>query len=77
MPRITLLLVAGLALFTLSAGLYVLPVLREPVPVGAIPDYVKERVAARLEGKLPWFLAGSMLTVGILYTWFAGGKGKT
>jgi hypothetical protein len=67
-PRITILLVAGFALFLLSAGLYVLPVLREPPPPGAIPDYRKERVIARLEGKVLWFLAGSMITVTLIGT---------
>lgn len=68
MPRISLLVAAGFALFLLSAGLYVLPVLREAPPPGAIADYQKERVRARLEGKVLYFLAGSMVTVTLLYT---------
>ena len=62
-PRIALSLAGGFLLFLLSAGLYVMPVLLEEPPPGAIPDYHKERVRARLEGKVLWFLAGSMIVV--------------
>ena len=68
MPRIALLLVAGFCLFLAATGLYILPTLRETSPPGAIPDYRKERIIARLEGKVLWFLVGSMLTVTILGT---------
>jgi hypothetical protein len=60
-PRVTLMLVAGFLLFLVAAGLYVLPVLLEPAPPGAIVDYHKERVMARLEGKVIYLLVGSML----------------
>ena len=62
----TLTLLAGFAVFLLSAGLYVLPVLLEPAPPGAIEDYHKERVVARLEGKTRYFLFGSFLGVTLL-----------
>jgi len=65
-PRITLLLLSGFVLFLLSTGLYLWPVLHEPAPPGAIPDYYKERIRARLEGKVIWFLAGSMITVTLI-----------
>jgi hypothetical protein len=67
-PRVSLTLIAGFVVFLVSAGLYALPALREPVPPGAIADYRKERVMARLEGKVLWFLAGSMITVTLLST---------
>jgi hypothetical protein len=63
LPRITLVLIGGFVLFMLIAGLYVLPVLLETPPPGAIPDYTKERVMARLEGKVLWMLATSLLVV--------------
>ena len=67
-PRIALLLIGGFALFLVSAGLYLLPVLGETPPPGAIPDWRKERVVARMEGKVMWFLSGSMLVVAALGT---------
>lgn len=60
-PRVTLTLLAGFLLFVLIAGLYALPVMLEATPPGAIPDYAKERVMARLEGKVLWMLAASLL----------------
>ena len=65
-PRVTLTLLAGFAIFLISAGLYVLPALLEPVPPGAIPDYRKERVIARLDGKVPYFLLGSFVGATLL-----------
>ena len=65
-PRVALLAVTGFGLFALSAGLYVLPVLRAPAPPGAIADYTAERVRARLDGKVGWFLAGSFAAAALL-----------
>jgi hypothetical protein len=65
-PRVTLTVLSGLAVFLLSAGIYVLPVLLEPAPPGAIADWHKERVIARMEGKVPYFLLGSFLGVALL-----------
>jgi hypothetical protein len=48
-------------LFFAVSLLYALPVLMEPVPQGATPSYVQERVRARLRGKIPWFLGGSLI----------------
>ena len=62
-PRITIMVLASMLLFTLLAGLYVLPVLLEPPPLGAIPDYTQQRVMARLEGKTLWLLCASFLTI--------------
>ena len=65
-PRVSLTLAAGFLLFLLSAGAYVTPVLLEPLPPDAIPDYRKERVAARLDGKVTYFLFGSLLAATLL-----------
>lgn len=67
MPRVTLALFAGLALFVLVAMLYSLPVLLETPPPGAIPDYTAERVRAHLSGKVHWLLGGSFLVVAVLF----------
>lgn len=60
-PRLTVTLVAGFLLFALASLLWALPVLLETPPPGAIPDYVRERVMARLDGVVVWLFAGSML----------------
>ncbi len=65
-PRITLTVLAGFAVFFLSAGLYALPALLEEPPPGAIPDYQRERVSARLEGKVLYFLIGAFAGVTIV-----------
>ncbi len=66
-PRLTLSLLGGFLLFMLIAFFYaVLPVWREPVPPGAIPDYARERVMARLDGKVSWMLGGSLLVAGFV-----------
>ena len=65
-PRVTLTLVAGFVVFLVAAALYVLPVLTEPAPPGAIPDYHKERVIARLDGKVHYFLIASFVGVTLL-----------
>ncbi len=65
-PRVTLTLLAAFGVFLLTAGLYVLPVLLEPAPPGAIADWHRERVAARLHGKVRYFLFGSFLGVTLL-----------
>ena len=62
----TLSLAAGFLLFLLASGLYVLPVLLEPAPPGAIVDYHKERVRARMEGKVIWFLVGSFMCTALV-----------
>ncbi len=62
----TLSLAAGFLLFLLSSGLYVLPVLLEPAPPGVILDYHKERVRARMHGKVIWFLVGSFLCTSLV-----------
>ncbi len=73
-PRITLSLVAGFLLFLLSSGLYVLPVLLEPAPPGAILDYHQERVRARMQGKVIWFLVGSFLCTALVSARPRGGS---
>ncbi len=64
-PRFTLFILAGFALFSLLALLYSLPVLMEAPPPGASPDYVQERVRAHLEGKAGWIMVGSFLIVAV------------
>jgi hypothetical protein len=58
-PRFTLILMAGFALFALLAMLYSLPILLEEPPPGASPDYIQERVRAHLEGKTGWIMVGA------------------
>jgi len=62
-PRFTLFILAGFALFAVVALLYSLPILLETPPPGASPDYVSERVRAHLEGKASWLMVGSFLVV--------------
>ena len=62
-PRITVALFAGFVVFVVMATLYVLPVLLETAPPGAIPDYHRERVMAHLEGKVMWLLVAAYLLV--------------
>lgn len=65
-PRVTLALLLGFLLFLASAGIYVAPTLLEPAPPDAISDYYRERVAARLEGKVTYFLLGSFVVATLL-----------
>ena len=58
-PKLTLLLLAGLALFFMSLFLYSLPAMYEEPPPGAVESWHTERVKQRLRGKVHWFLAGS------------------
>ena len=58
-PRFTLVLVAGFALFVLLAMLYSLPVMFETPPPHASPDYIQERVRAHLEGKITWIMVAA------------------
>jgi len=58
-PRLTLLVLAGFALFFASLFVYSLPVMFETAPPGAIESWHEERVKQRLRGKVHWFLVGS------------------
>jgi hypothetical protein len=64
-PRFTLFILAGFVLFALLAMLYALPVMLEEPPPGASPDYLQERVRARLDGKTGWIMVGSFLIVSV------------
>lgn len=64
-PRFTLFILAGLVLFVLLAMLYALPVMLEEPPPGASPDYVQERVRARLDGKSGWIMVGAFGIVAV------------
>jgi predicted MFS family arabinose efflux permease len=65
-PRMTLFILAGFALFSVLALLYSLPILLDPTPPGASPDYVAERVRAHLDGKASWLMLGSFLVVAVV-----------
>ena len=65
-PRVTLSLLVAVAVFLVITGLYLLPVLLEPPPPGAIPDYMAERVRARLDGKVLWLATASLAVVTIM-----------
>ncbi len=60
-PRLTVTILAGFAFFGVASALWVLPALMETPPPGAIADYTKERVMARLDGAVAPLFAGSML----------------
>ena len=69
-PRFTLVLAGGFALFVLLAMLYSLPVMFETPPANASPDYVQERVRAHLEGKVSWIMLASFgIAAGIASRW--------
>jgi len=65
-PRITLTLLFGLLIFVVVALLWVLPVLLEEPPPGAIPDWRAERVRAVLAGKALYLLVASVLAAAAL-----------
>jgi len=60
-PRATLVVAGGFALFFVVALLYSMPVFFEPLPEGATQSYLEERVKTRLEGKVPWLLGVSLI----------------
>lgn len=62
----TLIILAGFALFLVLTLVYCLPVLLETPPQGAIADYTAERVKAHLQGKVSWIMATAFLIVGML-----------
>lgn len=65
-PRATLFILSGFVVFVLLAMLYSLPVMLEEPPPGASPDYVKERVRAHLDGKIPWIMVGAFGIVALV-----------
>jgi hypothetical protein len=65
-PRATLVLAGGVALFFVLSMLYSLPVLMEPVPDGAPENYLEERVREHMQGKVPFFFAASVLAVAVV-----------
>jgi hypothetical protein len=69
-PRFTLVLLLGFALFVLLAMLYSLPVIFQTPPPNAGPDFIEERVRAHLEGKVSWImLAAFGIAVGLASRW--------
>ncbi len=69
-PRLTLILLLGFAVAFGAMYLYVLPVLNQPAPPGAVPEWHDEQVKQRLRGKVHWFLLGSYGAVaGIGISW--------
>jgi hypothetical protein len=65
-PRVTVTLLFGFAIFLVVALLYTLPVLLEEPPPGAIQDWVRERVRARLAGKTLYLIVASILAAAAL-----------
>lgn len=66
MPRVTIALLGGFALFVLVAFVYAFPECLGQRPPGAIADWCNERIRARLEGKVLWMLLGSYAVVAAL-----------
>jgi predicted MFS family arabinose efflux permease len=63
-PRMTLVVIGGFALFFVLAMLYSMPVILAQPPAGAAPDYIQEQVRAHLHGKVSWILLASFLIAG-------------
>jgi len=69
-PRFTLVLLAGFAVFVLLAMLYSLPVIFQTPPPNAGPDYIQERVRAHLEGKVTWIMIAAFgIVVAVASRW--------
>ena len=76
-PRVAVAMLAAGALFVLLSLLYALPTLLETTPAGAIPDYRRERVVARMDGKVPWLLASSCaIATGLAMRGILPGSGR-
>ncbi len=69
MPRATIFLLIAFVLFIAISMLYVLPTLLEPPPPGAIADYTRERVIARMEGKVMIFATIAVVVSGAFAAW--------
>jgi len=65
-PRATLVLAGGVALFFVVSLLYSLPILMQAAPEGAPPDWMQEQVRVHLRGKTLIILAGSLLSVALV-----------
>jgi hypothetical protein len=65
-PRLTLVLLGGVALFFAVSLLYSLPIISEPPPEGAPDNYVSERVREHLRGKIPYIFGGSLVAVALV-----------
>jgi hypothetical protein len=65
-PRATLVLAGGVALFFVLSMLYTAPVWMEPPPEGAPPGYVEQQVAERLKGKVIPIFAFSLVAVAVV-----------
>lgn len=66
MPRATLVLAGGVALFFVLAMLYTAPVWLAPPPEGAPENYVEQQVQEHLHGKIIPIFAISLVTVAVL-----------
>jgi hypothetical protein len=60
-PRASLAIGGGVALFFLTSMLYTLPVWTAPAPPDAPENYIEQRVQERLRGKVLWFLVPSLI----------------
>jgi hypothetical protein len=65
-PRATLVLAGGVALFFVLAMLYSAPIWLEPAPEGAPANYVEQRVQEHLKGKIIPIFAISLVSVAVL-----------
>jgi hypothetical protein len=65
-PRLTLILLLGFVVSIGAMWLYVLPVLNQAPPPGAVPEWQDEQIKQRLRGKVHWFLLGSYGAVAAL-----------
>ena len=62
-PRFTLLLAGSVAMFFALSLLYSCPVIQQPIPVDAPPDYVAEQVRQHMAGKvIPIFMISILVT---------------
>lgn len=63
MPRVTVLLLAGFVVAVAAMYVYVIPVLNQPEPPGAVAEWRNEQIKERLRGKVHLFLLGSYASV--------------
>jgi hypothetical protein len=62
-PRFTLLLAGSVAMFFALSLLYSLPVIQQPIPEGAPPDFITEQVRQHMAGKvIPFFMVSLLVT---------------
>ncbi|HTO06123.1 MAG TPA: hypothetical protein VMR86_03625 [Myxococcota bacterium] len=65
-PRATLVLAGGVAMFFAVSMAYTAPIWLEPPPEGAPEGYVEQQVQNRLKGKVVPFFALSLVGVAVI-----------